>query len=737
MMRDSSKAADDDDLIADLDEGGKDWLKIIKEAYGGSTTFFDAALRPQLARNYSNFRSKHPDGSKYHTDAYKYRSKIFRPKTRAALTRKEAAAAVAYFSNQDALDVRPENENDKEAFVAARYKREVLNYRLENDIPWFITAIGAFQESMVAGCVISYQYWEYAEQEIETHSEFLDEETDEPVMGEDGNPLIEVTKSRKVVVDRPVIELVPIENVRFDPQAKWTDPINTSPYVIRMIPMYIQDVVERMESVDSKTGQPKWKPLDEQQLKRFIRNDYDDTRRAREAGRVDPQTSTRDTPRFGTIWVHENFIRRDGVDYVVYTIEDRFLLTDPVPIEQVYWHGERPLVRGISNLEAHRPYPAGDVEIAEGLQQEANDTANQRLDNVKLALNKSYWVRRGATVDYSALMKNVPGGITHMDDIQQDVKVIETNDVTQSSYKEQELINLDFDEVLGNFSAASVQSNRRMNETVGGMEMLSNDSNQVIEYRLRIFAETWMKPALRQLMKLEEAYETDEVVMAICGERIGVGDQMAEQGPETMGANLMAQPVKVKLNVGFGATSPDKRVEKLTRGLGAIGQLVPGAIMQLDGSEVIKEVMGALGYDDGLRFFPSLRQGAQEDPRIQQLMQQVQQLQQVIDQKQVEAQTKLQVEKMRVDGNVQVTKVRGEIQMQIQQLKNQIDQLDVQVAVEENQIKREEITLQRQALTHQMLAKESELRLADVQNKNNMSQVLMRDRYGSIPDKQD
>ena len=33
----------------------------------------------------------------------------------------------------------------------------------------------------------------------------------------------------------------------------------------------------------------------------------------------------------------------------------------------------------------------------------------------------------------------------------------------------QDRINLDFDELAGNFSSASVSSNRKMNETVGGM----------------------------------------------------------------------------------------------------------------------------------------------------------------------------------------------------------------------------------------------------------------------------
>ena len=61
------------------------WLSVARDAWSTSTDYFDANIRRQLEKNVQLFRSKHPSGSKYHTDAYRYRSKIFRPKLRASI----------------------------------------------------------------------------------------------------------------------------------------------------------------------------------------------------------------------------------------------------------------------------------------------------------------------------------------------------------------------------------------------------------------------------------------------------------------------------------------------------------------------------------------------------------------------------------------------------------------------------------------------------------------------------
>ena len=90
-----------------------------------------------------------------------------------------------------------------------------------------------------------------------------------------------------------------------------------------------------------------------------------------------------------------------------------------------------------------------------------------------------------------------------MNDPEKDVRVISTPDVTGSSFQEQDRFNLDFDEVAGTFSTSSVASNRQLNETVGGMNLLTQGANQISEFQLRVFTETWTEPCLRQVVALE------------------------------------------------------------------------------------------------------------------------------------------------------------------------------------------------------------------------------------------
>ena len=209
------------------------FLSLSQEAYISSTNYFDSSIRKQVESAIRQHQGVHPVGSKYHSDTWKNRSRLFRPKTRAMTRKAEAVAAEALFATADTISCKPVDDNNKLQGAAAALMKRLLDYRLDKSIPWFLISMGAYQDAMVAGTVISYQYWEY-------------------------DP-----KKRK---DRPVIELLPLENFRFDPGASWVDPINSSPYNIRLIPMFVKDVKARMRNPDPKTGAPKWKTIADAQI---------------------------------------------------------------------------------------------------------------------------------------------------------------------------------------------------------------------------------------------------------------------------------------------------------------------------------------------------------------------------------------------------------------------------------------------------------------------------------------
>lgn len=610
--------------IASVDDqkstpGGElDYLQLSRKAYESSTDYMSSNLRRQWERNISNFRSRHPPGSKYRTDQYKHRSRLFRPKSRSTVRKNEAAMTLAFFSTSDAANIKAVDGSNQEHVDSAKVMGALVEYRLDKSIKWFITSVAAYQEAQVVGIIVSKQYWAYEEQEVdvETTTEIINS------LGVKIGEEVEKTTEMEAVEDRPVIELIEPENFRMDPGADWADPINSSPYLIHLIPMYVGDIMDRMEAgANEKTGQPAWKKMSLQQIIAALSDQTSDsTRLAREGNRQDPKDDNySDIHEHSIVWVHENIVRIPGQgDVHYYTLGVYEMLSDPVPLEEVYLHGRRPFSMGVSVIEAHRNYPSSIIELGQEMQAATNDNMNQRFDNVRQALNKRFFVRRGATVDLRSLRRNVPGGTTLMSDVDRDVKVQEMKDVTGSSYNEQDRFTQDYDEVTGSFSPNSVTSgqNKKLMETVGGSQMMKGSSNEMVEYSIRVFAETWVKETLEQLVALEQAYETDETIIALAGRNAKV-----DKIPDV----LMEARLGVNIGVGFGVTDPEKRIGKIMYGLKTISEAAPGMMQRLKEEEIANEVMGILGYKDGARFFMTAeelqekQQGAPERPSIEML----------------------------------------------------------------------------------------------------------------------
>jgi hypothetical protein len=184
---------------------------------------------------------------------------------------------------------------------------------------------------------------------------------------------------------------------------------------------------------------------------------------------------------FDQVWVHLNIVRKKGKDYAFYTIGTMLMLSEPVPVNELLPLGRESITVGFAIIEAHRPYPIGGTKLAAPLQGEINDVTNQRMDNVKLALNKRFILKRGANIDQQALMRSVPGGGIMTGNPTEDVRVLDYPEVTGSSYQEQDRLNNELDDLTGNFSGSSVATNRKLTETVGGMQMLQGDAATVGE----------------------------------------------------------------------------------------------------------------------------------------------------------------------------------------------------------------------------------------------------------------
>lgn len=699
------------------------WLAIARDAYSTSTDYFDANIRTQLEKNVQMFRSKHPMGSKYHSDSYRFRSKIFRPKLRASIRKTAAACAVAFFSTADAVSVTAHDERDPNQRASAAINKELLNYRLAKTVPWFLTLVGGLVDAKVQGVVISKQFWEY------------EEYTEPPAEDGSGGML----DGRRVVVkDTPAVRLIPAENFRFSASSDWTNPVGSSPYLIEIIPMFITDIEDRIEAGD-------FLYYTRQEIVAAAAKETDTTRQARHGERQDASQVQHSNNQFDLVYVREYTVRHKGRDWNFMTLGDNLLLTEPMYLEEVYHHGMRPYAIGYIDIEPHKAYPSGTPELTEGLTIQANDIANQRLDNVKLALNKRYFGRRNATVDWDTLRRSIPGGIVMMDSFD-DVKEESVQDVTGSSYQEQDRVNVDFDEIAGSFSMSSVASNRKLNETVGGMNLLSNESNALTEFELRVFSETWVETVLRQMVKLEQTYENDKTIMAIAADKANLYQKF---GINDVTDEMLRAELTTTVNVGFGSTDPKSRIDKMALGLGAVGQFVPGAMQRLDEEAVIEEVMGALGHKDGSRFFkPIDPKNPPIPPQIQEQMQKMQEeLQKLrsgvevaniraratVEAKQIDASASLQESNMRRLSLAEQEHIRGQYNERIAQSNAQLESVRLRISAADSETKRGELRLEAQALQASIAQQEREMRDTIASFEDSDAAVISRNDYGNVP----
>jgi hypothetical protein len=599
------------------------WLiEKARSLYQDSTNYLDANITYQWERNLSHFRSQHAllGSAGALGEQNRKRSRLFRPKTRANVKKQESALAVAVFSTTDYADVQPQNRTDESQKLSAAINKELLQYRLNRRMPWFQTVQGAWQDTKVYGLCVTHQHWRY-----EVDTDVI------PVFGDDGKPVmgdienddgtkesVPMGRERKVVRhDKLCCDNIPPENVRFSPMADWREPLATSPYVVILWPMTVGDALERMEAEDPKTGQPMWMKHSSAAVL-ATRKQFDSrVRRAREGNqRIDPAQDQSVTGELQTtVWAHMNILRVNGEDVLWWTMGTELLLTEPTPLRKLYPHltvGERPFVMGFSTIETHRNYPAGDVEQTSGLQEEINLLANQRYDNVKLALNKRFYVRRGSQIDLDALIRNVPGGGVFMNDPEKDIKTESFQDVTSSSYQEQDRMSAEFDELAGAVNQESMMG-AKGTDSVGKANIVSGGANMVQDYSIRIFMVTWMEPVLRQLLKLIQMYETDEAVLAMAGENLQLYQRF---GTNEITDSMLMQDLNLQVNIGIGNTDPVRRVERLVFGVSKIME-IPGMAQRVKAGRLSDEIMGALGYRDSSLFFMTddeAKKDAEENP---------------------------------------------------------------------------------------------------------------------------
>lgn len=664
--------------------------KLALESYESSTNWINSGVRVRWSNSLRAFNSQHPQGSKYLSREYAYRSTLYRPKTRTMVRKDEAATAAAFFSNEDVVSIQPGDPDDPKQEASAAIIQALLQYRLTQSIPWFLTLVGARQDAEVMGICVARVEWDYEERVSHTEQRPVMDATGAPSIGPDGQPITESIDVMKKVRDQPVVDLVEPENIRFEPGADWRQPLEKSPYIIHLMPMYVQDVLAKMQP--GPNGEPQeWKTVSKSALQSATDLDDDTTRRAREQNRVPGKDADVSKPSdYSICWVRRNILKWGGQDWQFYTIGTAGeMLTEPVPLSDVCLHGERPYVGGFVVLETHKTYPSSKVELVRDLQRASNDDWNLRFDNVKLSLNPRQFVRAGLGIELNDLQRFAPGKAVLVNSkpgtpMNGDIMWDRPPPPDASAYAEQDRINLDFDDLTGAFTNTSVQSSQAAQQSATGMNLMSGEASGMNEYELRVFAETLVEPVIRKLVKLEQAYETDPTILALAGKSAGL---LQKFGISEITDELLNQEVTTRVNVGIGATNPRMRGMAFMAVGDALGKMFgPIAAQAADFQEVAKELFGLAGYKDGERF---MKKGF--DPQVAMLQQQLQQVTQKANAKSGSDPAKIEVDKQRL-----------QLDAQSQQTDAQIEQAKLELQKSELALKEKQLDLEAYKTHHEI-----------------------------------
>jgi len=659
--------------------GPEQLLALGRAGYSQGSTWRDMALRQQWDDALRMFHSQHISGSKYLDDSYRNRSRLFRPKTRSVVRKGEAAVQAAFFSTKDAVEIEPENEESPTGRASAAFYKALTDFHLRKSIPWYFTVVGAYQTATVMGACFTKQYWSYevvrlGERQVKRFDELMQEERPVFEVDEltgDNAPVMETVWG--VRTDQPACDPIRPENVLFDPSADCRCPIQASPYMIVIHPMVVIDVKNRMRLHDAKTGQPIWKELADGAIASAKMMTADETTQAREGpDRPDPNSHARQISDHDIVEVREHFYRWDGIDWHWFSLGDAHLLTDAAPTHERYPHlkpGERPITMGVVNFEALVAFPRSKINLTAAIQHETNDLANLRIDGLRLTLQPRMKARAGRVTNPEAMRRVDPGEPFWVRDMA-DVEWDKAPPVDAAAYAEQDRLNNDFDELSGNFSSSSVMTNRKMNETVGGMKLLSAGATQIGDYEIRNFSESWYGPTMSQIVRLVQRFETNEARMTIAADRAKLAKRW---GVTEMDDDFLDQDLEVKVNDGPGAADPDAKLQRLA-GAFQILSAIAGPIVEAIGPsylftpafhEIAKEVFGLAGYRDCERFLdfgePPKPQTEGADPA---------QLEADMAKEQLRARTTKDVTKMNLAGALMKQMIAGEQQQSIKAMEH-------------------------------------------------------------------
>lgn len=238
----------------------------------------------------------------------------------------------------------------------------------------------------------------------------------------------------------------------------------------------------------------------------------------------------RDEPRFDRdgaigLWSGDEDITRKPVEvWEVYTSRNKLItvLNKRAILrytDNPFDHGRKPYVRLVDVQMPHEFYGVGEVEPIEGPVDAINALANQRIDNVKLAMNKMFAVNIHELHDPKDLEWK-PGGVIRIATdmpASEVVREVDVTDITNSAFAEVDYLEKMVEKTTGVSPFTMGVETPSVNRTATGASLLNDNTISRFAMKVRLMEDIGLQPLAEMFGSLLQQFLPAEKVMDVAG----------------------------------------------------------------------------------------------------------------------------------------------------------------------------------------------------------------------------
>ena len=228
-------------------------------------------------------------------------------------------------------------------------------------------------------------------------------------------------------------------------------------------------------------------------------------------------------------------------------------------------NGTKPFIMLIDQPVHGDFWGIGEIEPIAGINTTINDIVNQRIDNVTLAMNMMYLADAEAGIKVKNFVSR-PGGIIKCENASPEhLRILETKDVTASSFKEVDFLKAVAQGATGVTDYLKGMNSPSMSDTATGISILTESAQARVNAKIMLMQKTALAELAENIIKLDQQFIDKEKVIRVIGLQ---GLEWRDINPEEILGAYDFVPTG-----SLNAANKQLRTQQLTTLLGIVGKM--------------------------------------------------------------------------------------------------------------------------------------------------------------------